>query len=209
MISLSLLSAQHGDSNLLYLRDQVLVAGSLRVVDIINRKLIDGGPDSMPMPIAACLSEMEVEWIDNRTWGLSFQFGDAAVRLGHRMGDHLATRPDIYGMSDYAAAELLRLQLEGVILHETGHAVLDKVLQGVNDPDALWDQLIVEMHDEPPISTYTGHSANMSERDILHEIFAESFKYTVLDKQLAITHPKTCSMVMQVTETASQFIAHP
>ena len=119
---------------------------------------------------------MKILWDNNRSWGKSFQIGDKGVLIGHRRGDHIASYPHLHGLTDEQAGEYLRVSIEGTLLHELGHAVLDQLRK--KDKHIMRDIAKVALNAESPMSTYRGHDPEqMSAEALLHEIFAEAFRY--------------------------------
>lgn len=154
----------------LTLRERILLADpDLKVSDIVKTPL-----NRLPAKVSKTFLSMRIRWGDNRFWGTSFHLGDEFVGLGHRRGDHYATFPEIHGVSERQAEEVLRAQLEGTLLHELGHAVLDAA--GAVDE---WGPALARaaLEDGAP-STYYGHG-KMAVEDQLHEMFAEAFRYWV------------------------------
>lgn len=124
--------------------------------------------------------DMRIEWMGNRSWGESFKIGAKTVRLGHRRGDHIATYPHLYGLTAIEAEELLKRSLEGTLLHELGHALLDA------SPRLFEQRRLLEVAQaEGSFSTYHGHDPEgMGLRDVLHEVFAEAFRYWCMDDSI-------------------------
>ncbi len=143
----------------------------------------------------------EIEWGDDRgIWGLSFSLRDSGVRIGHRKGDHIAQHPKAHGMSDQEASRILCLHIEGVLLHELGHAILDTLDQEDLDYFAQmasnWD----------PVSTYEGHGDTSTAVDVFHERFADAFRWWVTNpnyiKQLSASWAALCKVVLDSAEAA-------
>lgn len=145
-------------------------ADDMRVCEIVDQTRMD----ALPANIAALFGPMQVVWGPNRSWGLSFQIGDPCVTIGHRRGDHLATYPWLHNLSAKEAERLLCAQIEGTLLHELGHAIFDLYLKA---HDGYKQAAKAALKDGPP-SAYRGHEIeNMSANELLHEMFAESFRY--------------------------------
>jgi len=151
------------------LRNQILAADpGLRVRDILHPEIAQ----RLPSAIAAVFMPMRVVWANNRSWGLSFRLGDPTVTVGHRRGDHVAGLPEAHGYSPQAAAEFLRKEVVGTLLHELGHAVVDAAPR-----DAVEAAASVTRGVQPP-STYEGHDvAAMSPFDLFHERMAEAIRW--------------------------------
>lgn len=165
---------------MLTLRERILEADpTLRVRDIVRSKLLA----QVPKAVRESFLRMRIDWQPNRAWGTSFQIGEASVKLGHRQGDHLASYPQVHGLTDERSEELLRLQVEGVLLHELGHAILDRALSDARRTPKLWKQMAEAALADGAPSTYRGHCVGgrcltaLSPNDVLHEMFAEAFRW--------------------------------
>lgn len=68
----------------------------------------------------------EIAWREDReVWGISFDLkGDDPIEVGHFRGHHLATWPQAYDYTEAEAWRVLRIEVEGVLLHELGHALV-------------------------------------------------------------------------------------
>lgn len=168
------------------LRIRILNAGDVCVRELIAEHVAV----RIPRFLRDAFLGMRVRWSDDRAWGHSFRLGDDDVRLGHRRGDHIATRPWVHGLTEGDAEEVLRLALEGTALHELGHAVLDAYSQcaGV-DFESYLQGLAASFVADGPVSSYFGHGPHGSDEDALHEMYAEAFRYFVADETLERTHP--------------------
>ena len=161
----------------------LLATPNMRVDEIVSASLLNALPRHIREPFAA----MKVVWADNRSWGESFQWGAKSVTVGHRRGDHLATHPHLFGIDPRDAEAILCTQIEGTILHELGHALLDAAL--VKNPNIM-RECVRLMKTEGTLSTYVGHDKRMSEADKAHEAFAEAFRYALhQDKKLMGQYP--------------------
>ena len=166
------------------LRERILAADdSLLVCEIIAPERMAALGDVLSAAFAA----MRVEWLDSRVWGQSFTMGDEVVYLGHRRGDHVATHPHLHGLDNETAGELLRLQLEGTLLHELGHAILDASPVRARVLTACG----VLLRTEGAVSSYLGMTAKRgSAADVRHEAFAEAVRYWCHhDKKLRTRYP--------------------
>ena len=161
------------------IRDQILRADpSLRVRDIVSPTILA----RLPPSICSAFASMRVVWANNRAWGLSFSLGDASVTVGHRRGDHVSGLPEAHGISRRTASEYLRKQVEGTLLHELGHAIIDATPR-----EAIAAAQSVT-RGQPPPSTYEGHDVEaMSEFDLFHERMAESIRWWLAAPQLVET----------------------
>ena len=172
-------------------------ADGVRVHEIVHKERMR----KLPAPLRTSFSNMVIQWNPNRAWGSSFALGDTHVNIGHRRGDHLATYPWLFDLSANDAERLLCLQLEGTLLHELGHAVFDEYLK---EHPGYPEAARAALKDGPP-SAYRGQDvANMDPDDLLHEMFAEAFRYwchhdTTIRAQL----PHWMAMVDQVVRTVS------
>jgi hypothetical protein len=161
----------------------LLAAPNMRVDEIVSSNLLNALPKHIRDPFAA----MKIVWADNRSWGESFQWGSKSVKVGHRRGDHLAMHPHLFGVDSKDAEAILCVQIEGTILHELGHSLLDRALK--RDPKIM-RACVSLMNTEGPMSTYVGHDKGMSEVDKAHEAFAEGFRYAVhQDRTLMKKYP--------------------
>lgn len=128
----------------------------------------------IPPHVRALFSEMLIEWAPNRAWGLSFKLGAPSVTVGHRRGDHIATYPWLHNLTPNDAERLLCAQIEGTLLHELGHAIFDLYLEAHNGYVLAAKAALT---DGPP-SSYRGQDVTtMAAEDLLHEMFAEAFRY--------------------------------
>jgi hypothetical protein len=128
----------------------------------------------IPTRVRAAFAPMLVAWAPNRAWGMSFQLGDPTVTVGHRRGDHIATFPWLHDLSPDDAERLLCAQIEGTLLHELGHAIFDLYLQ---DHDGYKQAAQAAIIDGAP-SSYRGQEVDgMAPEELLHEMFAEAFRY--------------------------------
>ena len=135
---------------------------------------------------ALSFAAMKVEWIPNRVWGLSFRWGDSAVRIGHKRGHHIAQHPEAHGISPGVAEEVIRLETEGVLLHELGHALFD-VHRFADAEVTRGFQTAMARHGH--VSTYQGmEPTSMSADDILHENVAEAVRWTLGDRTGVFKH---------------------
>lgn len=156
---------------------------NMRVDEIVSSSLLDALPKRIRGPFAA----MKIVWSDNRSWGESFQWGSKSVKVGHRRGDHFAMHPHLFGVDPKDAEAILCIQIEGTILHELGHSLLDEALK--RDPKIM-RACVNMMNIKGPMSTYIGHDKRMSEADKAHEAFAEAFRYAIhQDKTLMRRYP--------------------
>lgn len=146
--------------------------------------------------------EKTVQWENARAWGHSFSFGDKTISLGHRRGDHLSTHPHLYGLTEEQAFRILQYQLEGTLLHELGHALLDAF------PSDLFSYTMTAIpkcvRKEGALSTYKGMDPEgISHVDVAHEQFAEAFRYWCHDNPLLRKRfPMWHRLVDQVLESA-------
>ena len=147
----------------------------------------------LPPRIRDLFGAMLVKWAPKRAWGLSFQIGDPTVIVGHRRGDHIATFPWLHDLSANEAERLLRLQIEGTLLHELGHAVFDLYLK---DHNGYAQAAQAALKDDPP-SSYRGQDVDqMDAKELLHEMFAEAFRYWCHnDAELVATYPTWHALV--------------
>ena len=153
----------------------------------LSTRILDAAPDirveeivyparlrQIPANVRRVFAPLYIEWAPNRAWGSSFQLGADRVTIGHRRGDHLATFPWLHDLAEKEAERLLRLQIAGTLLHELGHAIFDLYLQTHKGFKSAAQAAI---HDGAP-STYRGQDVTgMSPEDLLHEMFAEAFRY--------------------------------
>lgn len=158
------------------LRDQILQADpNLRVRDVVSPKILA----RLPPNIRHLFGPMHIRWANNRSWGLSFQLGDETVTVGHRRGDHVAGLPEAHGISADVAGDYLRKQVEGTLLHELGHAVIDAA------PREAVGAARQVTRGHPPPSTYEGHDVHaMSAFDLFHERMAEAIRWWLADPAL-------------------------
>lgn len=154
------------------LTERILAAApGIKVAEIVDSSRMA----RLPSALQRFFGNMEVEWATNRAWGSSFQLGATTVTLGHRRGDHLATYPWLYDFSATDAERLLRLQLEGTLLHELGHAVFDSYLR--TGAPGYREAAQAALTDGAP-SAYRGQDVSgMDPDDVLHEMVAEAFRY--------------------------------
>ena len=164
---------------------------TMYVRDIVSYDNISRLPDH----IGEQFMSMKVLWDNNRSWGKSFNLGDKGVLIGHRRGDHIASYPHLHGLSEEDATEYLRRSIEGTLLHELGHAVLDHLRK--RRKGIMKEIGKVALDGEPPISTYRGHDPEqMSGEQLIHEIFAEAFRYWCHDDpQLRAQFPRWHQLV--------------
>lgn len=169
------------------LRTRILNAAPVTVEEIVSLEVAQ----KLEEPIRAGFLSMRVRWADNRSWGRSFKLGDQEVVLGHRRGDHVASRPWVHGLSPDEAGEFLRVQVEGTALHELGHAVLDayQAIVGEREFGAFLHGLKESVLVEGPTSSYFGHDPNVSWNDALHEVYAEALRYALTDETLERASP--------------------
>lgn len=164
----------------------------MRVDEIVSAHLLGALPRHIREPFGA----MKIVWADNRSWGESFQWGSKSVTVGHRRGDHLATHPHLFQISPRDAEAILCIQIEGTILHELGHALLNAAL--TKNPNIL-RECVRLMKTEGTLSAYVGHDKKMSDADKAHEAFAEAFRYALhQDKQLMAQYPRWNELVRSV-----------
>ncbi len=154
------------------LRTRLLAADpSLLVREVVHPQILE----LVGAPIAPIFGQMHIAWQPNRAWGHSFQLGtDKFVRLGHRRGDHVASYPQVHGLTSRQAEEFLRLQVEGTLVHELGHAVLDAA--GAVAGQRAFREAVAQRL--PPPSTYEGLES-LQGFDLFHEQFAEAFRWVL------------------------------
>ncbi len=157
------------------LRQRILDADpTLTVADIVSPAVLRRINARWAIPFA----QMRIEWTPNRAWGLSFKIGDPIVRVGHKRGHHIAQHPDVHGISPELATEVVRLEVEGTLLHELGHALFD--VHRAADPTVTQAfQMAMQRHG--PVSSYQGMDVtSMSEDDVLHENVAEAVRWSLM-----------------------------
>jgi len=151
------------------LRTRILDADdTLRVAEILQELDAD-----VPVEIGAQFLALTVRWGDERFWGEAPKLGaESHITLGSKRGHHIAMHPDLAGWDDDDASEILRIEVEGTLLHELGHCLLDAAIE--SDAEVM---RVVEAaaKAEPGVSTYAG--AGERKRDRLHEQFAEAFRW--------------------------------
>jgi hypothetical protein len=179
-------------------------ADNIRVVEIIDA----GRLKQIPPNVRRLFSQMFLAWAPNRAWGTSFQLGDDTVTVGHRRGDHIATFPWLHSFSPNDAERLLRLQIEGTLLHELGHAIFDQYLR--NHDDGMKRAAKAALSDGAP-SSYRGQDVSgMAPEDLLHEMFAEAFRYWCHnDPDLRESMPAWTSLVNDVVANAEDVVTSP
>lgn len=163
------------------LRNRILdAAPGIHVAEVVH----PARTDRLPPAVKAAFAGMTIQWEANRSWGKSFHIGDKTVLLGHRQGDHLTTYPHLYGITEAQAEEMLRVQIEGTLLHELGHAMLDGVLDAnPGEYKRVYQEIAMAALADGAVSTYRGHEIGgkrlqpLSSHDKLHEMFAEAFRY--------------------------------
>jgi hypothetical protein len=162
----------------------------------------------IPPHVRALFSEMLIQWAPNRAWGLSFKLGAPSVTVGHRRGDHIATYPWLHNLTPNDAERLLRLQIEGTLLHELGHAIFDQYLR--NHDDGMKRAAKAALSDGAP-SSYRGQDVSgMAPEDLLHEMFAEAFRYWCHnDPDLRESMPAWTSLVNDVVANAEDVVTSP
>lgn len=182
------------------LRERVLAtAPNIQVSEVLTEAACDALPDWLYNTIAP----MKIVWLPSRVWGQSFKLGAATISLGHLRGDHVATRPWTCGLSEHEAESYLRAHLQGVILHEVGHALTDAFLAHLapNERRKAWNGLRRIVSAEGPVSTYWGLDATVwddTDDDQLHEVLAEYFRYYFVDELMQTTHPQVSQFIQTV-----------
>ena len=152
----------------------------------------NAAPVNLPSWLINTVWPMAITWGHNRNWGLSYTLGvDSTLTLGHVRGHHIGTNPTALGLSEEAALIIMCLELQGVILHETGHAVLDAAQKA--DPDITE---LLDLFDTVALpSTYKGHGL-LNGYDRHHECFAETFRwYAVNRSQIDTDFPEAAQLV--------------
>ncbi len=182
-------------------RDRILSADpTLRVDEIVLPNLMR----PLSKGIADKFGEMTIDWQPNRAWGLSFRLGvDDKLKLGHRRGDHLATHPYLSGFSGAEAERILRIQVGGTAMHELGHALFDDYLEAEGERAVMRRAAMAALEDGA-LSDYRGmRTEGMSDEDILHEMFAEAFRYMVTgDSRIRRTFPHWAALYDDVLRHA-------
>lgn len=188
------------------------VAGVYCGVHVIGRRIVNGESDirvcevvsdavrqRMAPEIARVFGHMRIEWLNNRSWGLSFAWGDDVVRVGHKRGHHIAQMPAAHGISAAIADEIVRLEVEGTLLHELGHALLD--MHGLHMlalAQTCYDR-------EGPCTTYEGQTpASASIQDRLHECFAEAVRWHLMGAAFKGAYPMWDAVAAYVVTTLPQ-----
>jgi len=153
------------------LREKILAADSgLTVADIVDLDLLA----ELPEAIVEAFSPLRVVWGKNRFWGKEAFLGkEDHIELGHKRGHHVAAHPAWAGFEVEDAAEILRVELEGTLLHELGHSVLHIAM--ADEPDVMV-AVKQAMEQDGPVTEYYGQT----ERDVADEQFAEAFRWWVV-----------------------------
>jgi hypothetical protein len=174
------------------LQDQILQAvPDMPVTALVRPEVLA----RVPPKARRDLAQRRVKWISNRLWGKSFRRGPPYVlELGHRRGDHILQNPEYLNIPPKAALLFMRLHLEGVILHELGHCILDEAL--ARDPTVSLAQIHQHVLRDGSPSTYLGHDRKMSVDDRTHEGFAEALRwYMVNPKRLHQDYPRWWAVI--------------
>jgi hypothetical protein len=183
------------------IRDRILAADeTLRARDILLPEATRCLPDVIARPFGA----MTIKWLDNRTWGQSFELGAKVVHLGNRRGDHLATHPHLYGVEAKEAERILRAQVGGTLVHELGHALVESLPKEVQ-------QTVLSVADSlcrrDGMSTY-GYNMPHKPNDPYaqaHECLAEAFRYWChADERLRQQYPGWHQLVDAMMEHVAQ-----
>jgi len=173
-------------------------ADDVHVVEIVDGRRLR----RIPPNVRRLFAPMVVKWAPNRAWGMSFQLGDPTVTVGHRRGDHVATFPWLHNLSPDDAERLLCAQIEGTLLHELGHAIFDLYLQ---DYDGYKQAAQAALSDGAP-SSYRGQDVDgMEPEELLHEMFAEAFRYWCHDDAtLRVEFPAWSTLAEQAVLNANR-----
>lgn len=112
----------------------------------------------LPKRLRAFFANLVIQWRkDREVWGLSFELDETTVQLGHFKGHHIATNPEVCGFSRELADEILRIEVEGVLLHELGHCIYTAFEHaGIKNLARRW---AVALQSEGVASTYGAKSA--------------------------------------------------
>lgn len=101
-------------------RDILSAKPGITVQCVVSPYILTG----LPSRLRHFFGSLIIKWQKNREiWGLSFTLVDKTVMLGHFRGHHIATHPEICGFTREFANEILRVEVEGVLLHELGHCI--------------------------------------------------------------------------------------
>ena len=172
---------------------------NLHVSDLVS----EGVLDRLHPGWRDLFSRMRIVWLPNRVWGLSFQFGDKVVRVGHKKGHHIAQHPEVHGISEETAETILRLEVEGTLLHELGHALFD-AHRGV--APAITTAFQGALESNGPVSSYEGMDVNaMSADDVLHENVAEAVRWYLMgSRAFVLRYPHWCLFAAYLTRQVPQ-----
>ena len=154
------------------LRERILAADdSLTVGDVVDPDLLEVVPEA----IAQAFADLVIAWGPDRAWGEEPILGkDTSITLGHRRGHHIAAHPEWVGYSTEDAAEILRTEIEGTLLHELGHAIWRIAVEA---DKGLAAQLREAIEADGPVTDYLGHGN--AKRDAAQEQWAEAFRWWV------------------------------
>jgi len=151
------------------LLDRILQADPTMRVDDVVRGLI---LEQLPPTVERRFSDLQLVWRDDReVWGLSFDLRtEDRVQLGHFRGHHIGQHPKLIGFSRAAAERIVAREVEGVLLHELGHALWTAC--GVHNLRGLWRVALLA---EGWPSTYAKDAHDVAEGA------AEAFRWWAMD----------------------------
>ena len=123
--------------------------------DILVRDIVSVGIlASLPSKLAANFGDMLIRWDADRSYnGLSFGLDESIVHLGNVKGHQMGQHPAAHGLTPEQSCWIVCTELEGVLLHELGHAMIDEYMQRVDEKATKrkWAKIIEA---EGAVSTY-------------------------------------------------------
>lgn len=168
---------------------------ALLVWDVVRPQVLS----SLPPGVRERFGILRLRWEDTReVWGLSFDLlTEDSVRVGHVRGHHIGQHPRVHGYTPAQAARIIRAEVEGVLLHELGHALVS--LLEIPGVERDW------LEDMRRAVALEGAASTYGQGDV-HEEAAEAFRWWAMSHAGYERHAPTQARLLAELATTGEGI---